>query len=151
MDHASNYISASPKLVSKIFGCSLAHSNKLLTHTHTHTIYTKVKWNQSSLYVQWLPMGQIWVAVIYVYSRSDGCFKGSVQIYGALLLFLLGVGNLIIYHSVPEALKPHLRFWPTWVLTREQNSIHLYRSCYSGPLKCGTWTWALTRDTTVLI
>ena len=26
-----------------------------------------------------------------------------------------------------------------WVLTQDQNSVHLYRSCYSGPLKCGTW------------
>ena len=35
------------------------------------------------------------------------------------------------------------------LLTRDQNSISLYRSCYSGPLKCGTWV--LARDTTVLL
>ena len=33
-------------------------------------------------------------------------------------------------------------------------AIRLYRSCYSGPLKCGTWAltreWALARDTTVV-
>ena len=38
-------------------------------------------------------------------------------------------------------------------VTRDQNSIRLYRSCYSDPLKCGTWMltreWALARDTMV--
>ena len=24
--------------------------------------------------------------------------------------------------------------------------IRLYRSCYSGPLKCGTWAWALKQE-----
>ena len=53
---------------------------------------------------------------------------------------------VIHYHSVPGkclwALKHNLRFWPTWVLTRDQNSINLYRSCHIDPLK---WdTWALT-------
>ena len=38
---------------------------------------------------------------------------------------------------------------PACVLTQDQNPIHLHRSCYSGPLKCGTQ--ALTRDTTVLL
>ena len=94
MDHASNYISTSPKLVSKTFGCSLAHSNKLLTHIPQTQRYSGI---QSSLYyVEWLPMGQISVAVIYVYtcSKSEGFFlKEGVQIYGALLLFLFGVGN----------------------------------------------------------
>ena len=54
----------------------------------------------------------------------------------------------IVYHSVPGkrswALKHNLQFWPAWVLTRDQNFIRLYRSCYSGPLKCSTW--ALTRE-----
>ena len=47
--------------------------------------------------------------------------------------------------------KYNLRFWAAWVLTRDQNSIRLYRSCYSGSLKCGTGgltqEWALARDT----
>ena len=62
------------------------------------------------------------------------------------------------YRSVPRkrpwALKRNSRFWPAWVLTRDQNFIHLYRSSYSGPLKCGTGAltreWALARDTTVI-
>ena len=33
--------------------------------------------------------------------------------------------------------------------TLDINSIHLYRSCYIDPLKCGTW--ALAWDTTVLL
>ena len=76
------------KLVSKTFGCSLAHSNKLLSHTHTHT-YIPQTHKESLNYVQWLPMGQISVAVIYVhaYSKRYGSFKWSVQIYGTLLLF----------------------------------------------------------------
>ena len=41
------------------------------------------------------------------------------------------------------------RFWPTWVLTWDQNSICLYRSCYSGPLKFGIW--ALTREWALVI
>ena len=53
----------------------------------------------------------------------------------------------------PWALKHNSQFWPAWALTREQNSVHLYRSCYSGPLKYSTWVltreWALARDTTV--
>jgi hypothetical protein len=61
------------------------------------------------------------------------------------------------YRSVtgkrPWALKHYSRFWPAWALTWDQNPIRLYRSCYSDPLKCGTWAltreWALARDTTV--
>ena len=64
---------------------------------------------------------------------------------------------LRLYGSVlgkrPWALKHNSQFWPTWALTRDQNSIYLNRSCYSGSLKCGTWTltreWVLARDTTV--
>ena len=52
------------------------------------------------------------------------------------------------------ALKCNLRFWPTWVLTQDQNSIRLYGSCCSGPLKWGTWVltreWALVRGTTIM-
>ena len=51
------------------------------------------------------------------------------------------------------ALKYNLRFWPAWALTQDQKPIRLYRSCYSGPLKCATWApiweWALARDTMV--
>ena len=43
------------------------------------------------------------------------------------------------YSSVPGkrpwVLKHNSRFWAAWVLTQDQNSMHLYRSCYSGPLK----------------
>ena len=50
-------------------------------------------------------------------------------------------------------LKHNSLFWPTWVLTQDQNSVHLYRSCYSGPLKCGTRAltreWALAQYSTV--
>ena len=28
-------------------------------------------------------------------------------------------------------------FWPTWTLTQDQNPMHLYKSCYIDPLKCG--------------
>ena len=49
--------------------------------------------------------------------------------------------------------KHNLRFWPAWALTRDQNSIRLYRSCCIDPLKWGTWAltreWALAQDTTV--
>ena len=60
---------------------------------------------------------------------------------------------MYVYRSVPGkrpwALKHNLRFWTAWALTQDQNSICLYRSCYSGPLKCGTW--ALAQDTTVIV
>ena len=53
----------------------------------------------------------------------------------------------------PWALKHNLQFRPAWALTRDQNPIRLCRSCYSAPLKCGTWAltreWALARDTMV--
>ena len=56
--------------------------------------------------------------------------------------------NTQLYCSVPGkrpwALKHNSQFWSAWALTQDQNSIRLYRSCYSGPLKCGTCTWALT-------
>ena len=66
---------------------------------------------------------------------------------------------LCIYRSVPGkcpwALKHNLQFWPAWALTRDINSICLYGSCNSDPLKFGTWAltreWALARDTTVYI
>ena len=66
---------------------------------------------------------------------------------------------VLYYHSVPVkhpwALKHNSQFWPTWALTRDINSIFLYRSCYIEPLKCGTWAltweWVLARDTTVLV
>ena len=62
------------------------------------------------------------------------------------------------YHSVlgkhPWALKYNSRYWPAWALTQDQNPIRLYRSCYSGPLKCSAWAltreWALARDTMVI-
>ena len=45
-------------------------------------------------------------------------------------------------------------FLAAWALTQGQNSICLYRSCYSVPLKCGSWAltreWALAQDTTVI-
>ena len=54
----------------------------------------------------------------------------------------------------PWVLKRNLRFWPAWALTWYQNSIRLYRSCYSGHLKCDTWAltwkWVLAQDTTVV-
>ena len=53
----------------------------------------------------------------------------------------------------PWALKHTLLFWPAWALTRDKNSIRLYRSCYIDSLKCGAWAftqkWALAQDTTV--
>ena len=56
-----------------------------------------------------------------------------------------------MYRSVPGkrpwALKHNSRFRPAWALTRDINSICLYGSCNSDPLKFGTW--ALARDTTV--
>ena len=62
------------------------------------------------------------------------------------------------YRSVPGkrpwALKYNSQFWPTWALTWDQNSIRLYRSSYSDPLKWGTWAltweWALAWDTMVI-
>ena len=65
---------------------------------------------------------------------------------------------LVIYRSVlgkrPWALKHNLHFWPAWALTRDINSICLYGSCNSDPLKFGTWAltreWVLARDTTVI-
>ena len=64
-----------------------------------------------------------------------------------------------LYRSIPGkhpwALKRNSWFWAAWALTRDQNSIRLYRSCYSGPLKCSTWVltweWVLARDTTVCV
>ena len=63
----------------------------------------------------------------------------------------------VTYCSVPGkhpwALKHNSRFWPAWALTRDINSICLYGSCNSDPLKFGTWAltreWALARDTTL--
>ena len=64
-----------------------------------------------------------------------------------------------MYSSVPGkcswALNIPRDFWPAWALTWDQNSIRLYTSCYSGPLKCGTWAltreWALAQDTTITV
>ena len=61
------------------------------------------------------------------------------------------------YHSVPGkrpwALKHNSQFWSARALTWDQNSIRLYRSCYRGPLKCGTSVltreWVPARDTMV--
>ena len=60
-----------------------------------------------------------------------------------------------MYRSVPGKCPKHTsQFWPARALTRDQNPIRLYRSCYKGPLKCGTWAltpeWALARDTMVV-
>ena len=62
------------------------------------------------------------------------------------------------YRSVPGkrpwALKHNSRFRPAWALTQDINSICLYGSCNSDPLKFGTWAltreWALAQDTTVV-
>ena len=60
--------------------------------------------------------------------------------------------NITSYRSVsgkrPWALKHKSRFWPAWALIQDQNSIRLYRNCYSDPLKCSAWAWAwaLTRE-----
>ena len=52
-------------------------------------------------------------------------------------------------------LKHNSRFWPTWALTWDQNPIRLYRSCYSGSLKCGAWVltqeWVLAQDTRIIL
>ena len=52
-------------------------------------------------------------------------------------------------------LKHNSQFWPTWALTWDQNPICLYRSCYSGPLKCSTWVltqeWVLAWDTRIIL
>ena len=76
-------------------------------------------------------------------------------------LAIIDIGHLATYVSKyrsvlgkrPWALKHNSQFCPTWALTRDQNSIRLYRSCYIDPLKWGTWAltreWALARDTTV--
>ena len=54
----------------------------------------------------------------------------------------------------PWALKHNSGFWPAWAPTRDINSICLYRSCNSDPLKFGAWAltqeWVLARDTRVL-
>ena len=52
--------------------------------------------------------------------------RGEVPLYSALEKPLLPY----YYHSIPYKLP--------WALTRDKNSIRLYRSCYSGPLKCST-------------
>ena len=51
--------------------------------------------------------------------------------------------HLSIYYTVVSRVSAHGRlniynsqFWAAWALTRDQNSIRLYRSCYSGPMKC---------------
>ena len=49
----------------------------------------------------------------------------------------------------PRVLKHKLQFWPAWVLTWDQNSIHLYRSCYTGPLKYHGMYMGLAQDTVV--
>ena len=62
-----------------------------------------------------------------------------------------------VFPQCPWVSAHNSRFWPTWVLTWDQNPIRLtmYGNCYSGPLKCSTWAltreWALARDTTVLV
>ena len=65
-----------------------------------------------------------------------------------------------VYYTVLSRVSTHgrlninSRLWTTWALTRDQDSIRLYRCCYSASLKCGTWALtqerALARDTTVL-
>ena len=75
------------------------------------------------------------------------CFK--VEYCGKVWQVLTEFAN---YRSVlgkcPWALKHNSQFWPAWALTRDINSICLYGSCNSDPLKFGTR--ALTRDTTVI-
>ena len=64
-------------------------------------------------------------------------------------------GAKTLYRSVlgkrPWALKHNSRFRPTRALTWDINSMCLYGSCNSDPLKFGTWAltreWALARDT----
>ena len=50
-----------------------------------------------------------------------------------------------VFVNMYYAWCPHHHPWATWALTRDQSSIRW--SCYSSPLKCGTWM--LTQDTTV--
>ena len=89
------------------------------------------------------------LAVLQVHLWQPLCSKFHV----------VGCSTLRQYCSVPGKLSwmlKHIsRFWLAWAPTRDQNFIRLYRSCYSGPLKCGTWAltqeWALAWDTTVCL
>ena len=93
--------------------------------------------------------------------ESAGLFEVNVPDYKQLKAcrrYVVSYPLGAVYCSVPgkcPALKHNSRFWPAWALTRDQNSMHLYRSCYIDPLKWGTWAltwqWALAQDTTVVI
>ena len=52
-----------------------------------------------------------------------------------------------IYHSVPGKAHGRLNVTCDFGPGLGSISIRLYKSCYSGPLKCSTW--ALARDTMV--
>ena len=74
------------------------------------------------------------------------------------------IGMLLNIHYYASAKSAHYRKYATvsWVsahghlnITHNFGPIRLYRSCYSGPLKFGTWAltqeWALAQDTTVVV
>ena len=78
------------------------------------------------------------------------CYFCSVQIetkehcvHSHINLLLFKVARVHVYHSVPGkcpwALKCDSRFRFAWALTRDINCMHLYGSCYTDPLKFGTW------------
>ena len=73
---------------------------------------------------------------------------------GVIKLYIESCIYYIVPGKHPWVLKHNSQFWPAWALTRDQNPICLYKSCYSGPMKCGTWVlltweWALARDITM--
>ena len=75
---------------------------------------------------------------------EEAYFLGCIPFYrfeqaGIPVLYYNGYTYRSVPGRHPWALKHNSQFWPTWVLTQDQNPICLYRSCYSGPLKCGTW------------
>ena len=81
--------------------------------------------------------------------------KENIILYSFHTLFQATCTYRSVLSKHPWTLKHNSLFWPAWAPARDQNPIHLYRSCYSGPLKYGTWALtqelALAQDTTVYV
>ena len=80
-----------------------------------------------------------WVSITFKHSDLT-----RVQKKATLTSYEQGYRTCRVPGKHPWVLKHNSWFQLAWVLTRDINCIYLYGSCYSAPLKFGTWV--LTRE-----